>query len=85
MRLFIPALFALGMFFVATPGDAQTYDPRYPVCLQTYSISGGNINCSFMSMAQCRDLASGRGGAQCLTNPYFAGPGTKPQGQRRVH
>jgi len=87
MRLSIPVLvaIAIAISLVAAPGHAQTYDPRYPVCLQTYSIGGGNINCSFMSMAQCRDLVSGRGGAQCLTNPYFASRGAKPAGQRRVY
>lgn len=85
MRPNIPALFAIGMLFMPASGHAQTYDPRYPVCLQTWSISGSNINCSYMSLAQCRDVASGRGGTQCLTNPFFAGPGAKPSGQRRVY
>lgn len=85
MRLSVPALVAITISLAAAPGHAQTYDPRYPVCMQTYSIGGGNINCSFMSMAQCRDLISGRGGAQCLTNPYFAGRGAKPAGQRRAY
>lgn len=48
---------------------AQTYDPRYPVCMQTYGPFSG-INCSYTSMANCRFLAQGRA-AQCLTNPYY--------------
>jgi hypothetical protein len=50
---------------------AQTYDPHFPVCLQSYSLGGGKIDCSYTSLAQCNASASGRG-AQCLTNPFFA-------------
>ena len=53
------------------PSHAQTYDPRYPVCLQVYVPRGGNIDCSFTSLPQCQATASGRG-AQCYLNPYFA-------------
>src|SRR3954470_11459982 len=48
---------------------AQTYDPNYPVCMQTYGPFSG-INCSYTSMASCWMLAQGRS-AQCLANPYF--------------
>jgi hypothetical protein len=53
------------------PAQAQTYDPAYPVCLQTYGIDGNYIACGFTSMDQCRASASGRA-AQCIGNPYFA-------------
>jgi len=70
----IPALGILTIAFVlaAAPVRAQTYDPNYPVCLQTYALGGGYINCSYTSLAQCAQSASGRS-AQCLNNPYFAG------------
>jgi Protein of unknown function (DUF3551) len=61
----------------ATPAQAQTYDPKFPVCLQTYGRDGSYIACRYTSLAQCRLSASGRP-AQCLTNPYFA-----PRGRRR--
>jgi hypothetical protein len=60
--------------------QAQTYDPRYPVCLQTYGIGGGGINCSYTSLAQCNASASGRA-AQCLTNPFFGAQ--RPTATRR--
>jgi hypothetical protein len=63
---------------------AQTYDPSYPVCLQTYGIGGSYIDCSFTSLAQCAASASGRS-AQCLTNPYFAQGGRKPPRHRGVY
>jgi hypothetical protein len=60
---------------------AQTYDPRYPVCLQVYGITGNYIACGYTSMDQCRLSAQGRA-AQCIVNPYFAG-GPKGRGFRR--
>ncbi|MEY9182979.1 hypothetical protein ABIG06_004561 [Bradyrhizobium sp. USDA 326] len=55
-------------------GHAQTYDPRYPVCMKVYegSLGGGEwIDCSYTSIPQCRASASGRA-ASCEINPYFA-------------
>jgi hypothetical protein len=60
----------------AAPGRAQTYDPRYPVCLQTYGRDGNYIACGYTSLTQCKLSASGRA-AQCLTNPYFAARGRR--------
>jgi hypothetical protein len=57
---------------LGAPARAQTYDPGYPVCLQTYGINGNYIACGFTSMDVCRASASGRA-AQCITNPYYAG------------
>ena len=70
----IPALIVLtaAIVFTVVPAGAQTYDPAYPVCLQTYGIDGSVIECGFNSLAQCAVSASGRS-AQCITNPYFGG------------
>jgi hypothetical protein len=57
--------------FLGASARAQTYSPAFPVCIQTYDIGGGNIECSFTSWDACRASASGRA-AQCITNPYFA-------------
>lgn len=67
----LPILF-IAAILTAAPALAQTYDPNYPICLQTYGIGGGYIDCSYTSLAQCNATASGRS-AQCITNPYFAG------------
>lgn len=80
MRILACAAVAIGTIFVAAPARAQTYDPNYPVCLQTYGIDGGYIECSFTSLAQCAASASGRS-AQCLINPYFATGRSRPRGQ----
>jgi hypothetical protein len=71
MRASMLAILAIGTALMAAPAQAQTYDPRYPVCLQAYVIRGGYIDCSYFSLAQCRASASGRA-AQCYVNPYFA-------------
>ncbi|WKA29883.1 DUF3551 domain-containing protein [Bradyrhizobium roseum] len=84
MRLLTCAILAIATVLVAGPARAQTYDPSYPVCLQTYGIDGGYIDCSFTSLAQCAASASGRS-AQCLTNPYFAQGARKLRRQRGVY
>jgi len=71
MRILACTIPVIGMMLAAAPARAQTYDPSYPVCLQTYGIDGSYIDCSYTSLAQCSASASGRA-AQCLTNPYFA-------------
>ena len=56
----------------ATSASAQTYDPKYPVCMRVTEWGGGPyIDCSFTSLPQCDASASGRP-AQCIVNPYFA-------------
>ena len=79
----IPALAALtaAALLTAAPARAQTYDPAYPVCIETYDSEGRIIECGFNSLAQCAASASGRA-AQCITNPYFAGA-RAPAGPRR--
>jgi len=76
----------IAMMLVAAPARAQTYDPNYPVCLQSYSLGGSSINCGFTSMAQCQATASGRS-AQCLDNPYFsrATPPSRVDRRRRAY
>jgi Protein of unknown function (DUF3551) len=65
---------------LGAPARAQTYDPGYPICLQTYGINGNYIACGFTSMDVCRASASGRA-AQCITNPYYAGAPLRRRGR----
>ena len=59
--------------FDGNAGSAQTYDPKYPVCLQVYQgFVDYYFECAYTSMAQCRMSASGRA-ASCVVNPYYAG------------
>jgi len=81
MRVLAWSVLALTVMLV--PAHAQTYDPRYPVCMKLYSgpIDGGEwIDCSFTSLPQCRATASGRP-AVCDLNPFFA----PPPGPRRAY
>jgi hypothetical protein len=72
MRTLARLLLAIAMTLAAAPAQAQTYDPNYPICLQTFGRGGNYIACGYTSMVQCNMSASGRA-AQCITNPYFAG------------
>lgn len=76
MRLPILILTAIATLFVAADASAQTYDPRYPVCMHIYSLGGRGgggefFDCSFTSIPQCQASASGRS-ASCDLNPYYA-------------
>jgi hypothetical protein len=73
MPTFASLFLATAITLAAASAQAQTYDPNYPVCLQTFGRVGNTISCGYTSMAQCRMSASGRA-AQCITNPYFGGP-----------
>ena len=84
MRILVCTVLTIAAVLAASPLRAQTYDPNYPVCIQTYAIGGGSIDCSFTSLAQCAASASGRP-AQCYDNPYFARSNRKPFRQRGVY
>jgi len=78
----IPALaMTVAAALAATPAPAQTYDPKYPVCLQVYQgFTDYYFECAYTSMPQCQMSASGRA-AQCVVNPYYAG--AKAPGRRK--
>jgi hypothetical protein len=76
MRKLCWIILAGATILTAAPATAQRYDPRYPVCLQTWEWGGSTyINCSFTSLDQCRMTASGLSG-MCYANPYW------PQGRQ---
>jgi hypothetical protein len=88
MRIPALAILTIAAVLTAAPAPAQTYDPAYQVCLQTYGLDGGYIDCGYRSLAQCAQSASGRA-AQCIVNPYFAGAqvpaGPRDRRHRRVY
>jgi Protein of unknown function (DUF3551) len=85
MRTLAGLVLAIAMTLAAASARAQTYDPAYPICLQTFGRVGNAFDCSYASMGQCRLSASGLA-AQCVINPYFAGanPG-RSRRSYRVH
>ena len=89
MRILALIILAVAMVSEAPSASAQTYDPRYPVCLQIYrNWYDYYFECGYTSLAQCNMSASGRA-AQCVINPYYTGkrakPGRRDQRQRRVY
>jgi hypothetical protein len=80
MRIATLATLTLAAVASAGPARAQTYNPNYPVCMQAYS-PFMYYDCHFFSIPECKASASGRG-AQCVVNPYYAGP---PPVRRRRH
>jgi hypothetical protein len=86
MRTLAWSILAVGTILAASPGQAQTYDPAYPVCLQIYDdIAHFYFECRYTSMAQCAASASGRA-ASCVVNPYFTKAPAKPgPRQKRPH
>ena len=77
---------AVATIVTIAPATAQRYDPRYPVCLQSWHEKGlAVINCSYVSMDQCRATAYGLA-AMCLENPYWQGsPGRNSRRPERAH
>jgi hypothetical protein len=73
MRIPALAILTVAAISAAAPASAQTYDPRYPVCLKRISNFGGEVNeCRYTSLEQCAQTASGLP-AQCIVNPFYAG------------
>ena len=83
MRILILAALAIAAVSAMPSARAQTYDPKYPVCLQIYQgYTDYYFECGYTSMPQCQASASGRS-AQCVVNPYYAGPKRREQKRRR--
>ena len=85
MRPLSFAILATATMAAMPAARAQTYDPNYPVCLQIYqSWHDYYFECAYTSIPQCQMSASGRA-AQCIVNPYYAGPKRRERRQRRVY
>lgn len=83
MRFSFGLIMTAGALLTAAPSQAQTFDPRYPVCMHVYSGANGGggewYDCSFASLPQCRATASGRS-AICDLNPYYlVNPPSRPR------
>lgn len=88
MRVPALAMLTVSAVLTAAPAAAQAYDPKYPVCLQSYGEGGGHrIDCSYDTLTQCN--ATALLGGQCLENPFFADArptaGSRSPRPRRAH
>jgi hypothetical protein len=82
MRFTGSIILAMAVVFAAAPARAQTYDPRFPVCMKLYTAGFGGgewIDCSYVSLPQCQASASGRS-AMCVINPWFVQAEVPPAG-----
>jgi hypothetical protein len=72
--------------FLALIGMTSSASARdYPVCLRVYTnYHDWYDECSYTSIAQCQMSASGRS-AQCMENPFYAGPARQPAPRARNH
>ena len=83
MRVLTLAIMAIAAVSATPSARAQTYDPKYPVCLQIYhGFTDYYFECAYTSLPQCNMSASGRA-AQCVINPYYAGPQRRDRRHRR--
>jgi hypothetical protein len=74
MRILAMTILTIATVLTATAALAQTYDPKYPVCLQVYQgREDFYFECAYTSLAQCNMSASGRA-AWCMVNPYYVKP-----------
>jgi hypothetical protein len=74
MRILAMTILTVATVLTATAALAQTYDPKYPVCLQVYQgREDFYFECAYTTLAQCNMSASGRA-AQCVVNPYYVRP-----------
>ncbi len=73
MRIPALAILTLAAIAMTQPTRAQTYDPRYPICLKVIQNFGGErYDCRYDSIPQCRRSQGGLP-AQCVVNPFYAG------------
>jgi Protein of unknown function (DUF3551) len=73
MRILIVVISVFGMASISPVARAQTLDPRFPVCLHVVGLGSVYDDCSFFTLAECAQSASGRP-AQCNINPWYRAP-----------
>jgi len=73
MRVLVFAILTIVAVSANSSARAQTYNPRYPVCMKVVEMFGGErYECLFTSLEQCYQSSIGLG-ATCVTNPYYGG------------
>jgi hypothetical protein len=80
MRILVVVISVFGMVSMSAVARAQTFDPRFPVCMHVVGLGSVYDDCSYFTLAECAQSASGRP-AQCNINPWYRGP--RNAGERR--
>jgi len=71
--LFFWAILTIAAISAMPSARAQTYNPRYPICMKIIQdFAGERYECAYDSMEQCAARASGLG-ATCVVNPFYRG------------
>jgi hypothetical protein len=73
MRVLVFAILTIVAVSANSSARAQTYNPRYPVCMKVIEMFGGErYECLFTSLEQCYQSSIGLA-ATCVVNPYYGG------------
>jgi hypothetical protein len=70
MRDVVGPIVGIGMLLVASPGSAESFDTKYPVCMEVYASGGPRLDCYFWSMEQCWVKTDGMA-AVCFANRNY--------------
>ncbi|MCC6886943.1 MAG: DUF3551 domain-containing protein [Hyphomicrobiales bacterium] len=73
MRLMLAGLAAAMAILTFDVPSAEAQNTTRPYCLRDGVNGPGTWDCSYYSMQQCLDTASGAGGS-CQPNPWYRGP-----------
>jgi hypothetical protein len=89
MRILAMTILTIATVLTATAALAQTYDPKYPVCLQVYQGRYDfHFECAYASLAQCNMSVSGRAAQwwsiHIMPNPLRAKNGPASNGKLHV-
>jgi Protein of unknown function (DUF3551) len=84
MRMLALAILTIATISATSSARAQTYNPKYPVCVKIIEMFGGErYECAYTSLEQCAQTALGLA-AQCVVNPFYA-PGGRDRQYRRAY
>ena len=80
MRYLLSSILVSGAILAASPAMAESFDTKYPVCMQVFASSGPRMDCYFWSMEQCWPKTDGMA-ALCVPNQNYV---PSPLGARHL-
>jgi len=73
MRALVWLILGIATIFSRSPASAESFDTKYPVCMEVYASDGPRMDCYFWSMRQCWAKTDGMA-AQCVANRNYVPP-----------